>query len=309
MQDSRDANIASREAAAVVDAVSAPPKGVIQIAHSRLVVVRSILLAWDLEKTVGPAGYSVHYLDLPWTDSIVKAIAEERLDLAIFNNRSVMDYRTETTMGSVHSMGIFGYSMGGKNFCILASRRGRWATVDTNGFLANPRNANIYVGLHSDRFRNLLNVLNITADQLLDKEIRIINLPEPNLDVFDTDPDALIICGQNARFEAMQSGELFELVRYESLDDQIRSSFRDSAANALIASSRCIRDFESSKIVDLFPQLRRNFYSNWQDPRQFPNLLDRIINECEFGGSDPKSREFVARHVLYETYRIGDPVW
>jgi hypothetical protein len=298
-----------RDPVAVVDAVPAPPKDVLQIANSRLVVVRSILIAWDLEGLIEPAGYSLHYVELPWTEALLRAVAECRLHFAIFNHLSAREYCANNANDPLVSLGIFGYSMGGKNFCVIASRQGSWGGIETDTFLENPNGAVVCVGIHSDRYRNLLKALALTEDELHERGIRLINIPEPTLEVFETDPDALLVGGQNTRFEALRSGKYFELVRYEALDETRRAWFRESAANTLVASTPMIADLHDRHVDDLFAQLRRNFYANWHDPRQFRGLLDRIINECEFGAADPQEREFVARHVLYETYRIGEPVW
>lgn len=296
------------EQAAVVDSVEAPPHGVLQVANSRLIVVRAVVLAWDLDEIVAQAGFTVHYVELPWTDALLRAVGEQRLNLAIFNAQLVRNYLAEHTSPTVLALGTLGYSMGGRNFCVLAHRRSRWAGLDTASFLADPSGSRIYVGLHSDRYYNLLRALNMSEEELVSREVQCVNISEPTLEVFETDPDALVVGGQNTRFEALLAGDYFELVGYEALDDAARAWFRNSSANALVASMDTVERLGAAG-VSLFADLKRRFYANWQDPRHFGRLLHRVIDECDFHRVDPGDRERIARHVLYESYRVGEPVW
>jgi hypothetical protein len=135
-----------------------------------------------------------------------------------------------------------------------------------------------------------------------------VNISEPTLEVFETDKDALVVGGQNMRFEALLAGDYFELVGYEALDATAREWFRNSSANALIGSSETLEAL-GDVAQQLYPELKRRFFANWQDPRHFSGLLRRVIDECDFHRPEPNDREMIARHILYETYRIGEPVW
>lgn len=228
--------------------------------------------------------------------------------MAVFNQERVIEFQAAHP-SELRILGVFGHSMGGRTFCILAHREGRWAGVSAEEFLSAPQTARICVGLETDRFANMLQAFGMTEEELRQNGVAIVNVAEPSLDVFLNDRDVLLVGGQNSRFEAVISGEYLELVRYESLSEDRREWFRRSSANALVISEGLHDELVGKGLKGLYSSLRREFFANWQDPRSFPNLLDQIIRRCEFARSDPHDRERIARHILYETYRIGEPVW
>jgi len=261
-----------------------------------------------LTELAATAGYSVDYVNVPWSTSVLDSIAAGQLSLAVFNQERVLEYQA-LHPSALRILGVFGYSMGGRNFCILAHREGRWAGVTSEEFLNDPRGARLCVGLETDRYTNLLQALGASEQQLGEKGVSLVNVTEPSLDVFRNDRDILLVGGQNTRFEALIAGQYLELVRYESLPYERREWFRRSAANALVTNEAANEDFEREGLQDLYPSLKRSFFANWQDPRLVSELLARVVRDCEFARSDPKDRERIARHILYETYRIGEPVW
>ncbi|MDQ6948966.1 MAG: hypothetical protein M3256_22570, partial [Actinomycetota bacterium] len=282
--------------------------GTITVADSGLVVIKSILLAWGLDQFVDAVGYDVEYVNEPWSTSVLDAVASGHLGMAIFNQERSIEFET-SHRSYLRILGVFGYSMGGRNFCILAHREGKWAGVSAEEFLQAPRDARICVGLGTDRFQNLLQAFGRTEPELRRQGVTLINISEPSLDVFLNDRDILLVGGQNTRFEAVISGEYLELVRYESLPNDRREWFRRSAANALVISEDLNAKLLRAGVRDLYPSLKREFFGNWQDPRSFSELLDCVIRDCEFACSHPGDRERIARHILYETYRIGEPIW
>ena len=95
-------------------------------ATSRLVVVRAITRSWGLEEHQALVDTRVEYEELPWGDILISRVAEGSLDLVVYNEQRGKDFVSSRRNGTVVNAGTLGHSMGGKNFCVLANRLGRW---------------------------------------------------------------------------------------------------------------------------------------------------------------------------------------
>ncbi|MFJ8076852.1 hypothetical protein ACIQ7Q_23650 [Streptomyces sp. NPDC096176] len=109
-------------------------------------------------------------VQLPWSDNLVRDVSTRLLDAAVYNEQRVLRLiETEQAVrDQVVPVGRVGYSMGGRNFYLLAARGGRWGGVTAEEFLADPAGAQVAVPKHSDMFDNLLAALSTDEAGLAD---------------------------------------------------------------------------------------------------------------------------------------------
>lgn len=281
-------------------------KNKIYVADSTLLVVKSYLEASGLETVLREAGTEPRFVAAPWSSHLLHQLADGDLDLCVYNEAAVVAF-AQTHPGVLEVVSHAGYSMGGNNFSVLAKEGSKWDPVTMTNFAgALSADTRVYVGVNTDRWTNFLTATGLSHAELTTIGVKVINTPEPGLEVLDADPDALLVSGQNARFEAVLRGGVREVIKYHELSDPKRAALRRSSSNVLIVRAETARDLT----WDL-PALAKKFRSSagqvWADEQLLEDLVERLTRVCEFQVSGRRERERIARHVLYETYRAGEP--
>lgn len=285
-------------------------RGTTRIADSTLIVVKALLLGCRFEQQLAQRNHRVTHLQLPWSDSLVSDVAQGLLDLAIYNEqrlRRILE-ADEATMSRVVTVGRVGYSMGGRNFYLLAARAGRWGKVTGPEFLANPAGAQIAVPKQSDMFHNILTAFSTDEAGLSARGVTILDVPHHlGLELFHLNRDVLAVGGQNLRMHARDDDAYFELLDSEMLAPDARTRLRAAAANVLIANADWLAELQVGA-AELHRELMRSFHDVASDEGRYEDLVQDLVRHATFPHeSSTPSRERLVRHVLFESYRLGEP--
>ncbi|MEV6163931.1 DUF4145 domain-containing protein [Streptomyces sp. NPDC052052] len=284
--------------------------GTTRLADSTLIVVKAVLLGCGIDEVLARHHHRVVPIQLPWSDQLIRDVAQGRLDLAIYNEQRLhrMIEDEEDLKDHVVPLGRVGHSMGGRNFYLLAARGGRWGRATAEEFLTNPAGAEIAVPKHSDMFTNVLTAFSTDEEGLHDLGIRILDVPHHlGLELFHLNRDVLAVGGQNLRMHARDEDDYFELLNSDVLPPVTQARLRSAAANVLIASRSWLSAI-GTRPNDLYRELMRRFHDLGADQSRFETIVDDLVAHASFPlQSSPASRERLVRHVLFESYRLGDP--
>ncbi|NCD18384.1 MAG: toll/interleukin-1 receptor domain-containing protein [Actinobacteria bacterium] len=279
----------------------------VTIADSNLLVVKAFLLASRLANELGALGAAPHMVNAPWSSNLLDRAVDGELDFLIYNEvaaRSFAERHPDELVVVAHA----GHSMGGNNFGVLVSNDSRWRDVDlgTLGTLLD-HGVRIYLGLNSDRARNFSLATGLTLLELRERGVVVVNAGEPGLEILASDPDAIIVTGQNARFEARLSGAAYEVGGFERLPPQTRKSLRQGSSNVLLARLETANQL-GLDLPSLGARVKRNAAECWADDSEFESLVSTLAGCCDFQFARRQDRILITKHVLYETYRAGEPV-
>ncbi|MFG2630575.1 DUF4145 domain-containing protein [Streptomyces sp. NPDC048473] len=284
--------------------------GTTRLADSTLIVVKALLLGCGFEEVMARHNHRVVPIQLPWSDQLIRDVAQGRLDLAIYNEQRLLSLieDEEALNSQVVAVGRLGHSMGGRNFYLLAARGGRWGRTTAEEFLANPAGAEIAVPKHSDMFANILSAFSTDEAGLWDMGVRILDVPHHlGLELFHLNRDVLAVGGQNLRMHARDEDDYFELLNSDVLPTATQARLRSAAANVLIANRAWLSAL-GTRPNELFQELMRRFHDMGADQSRFEAVVDDLIAHASFPlQSSQVSRERLVRHVLFESYRLGDP--
>ncbi|WP_324786183.1 DUF4145 domain-containing protein [Streptomyces sp. H51] len=284
--------------------------GTTRLADSTLIVVKAVLLGCGLEKALARRNHRVVPLQLPWSDNLVRDVSARLLDAAVYNEQRTLRLleTDEAVRDQVVTVGRVGYSMGGRNFYLLAARGGRWGGVTAQEFLADPAGAQIAVPKHSDMFDNLLSALSTDEAGLADMGISVLDVPHHlGLELFHLNPDVLAVGGQNLRMHARDDDAYFELLNSDMLPAPTQARLRSAAANLLIANRAWLEELDL-RPGELHRELMRSFHECGSDDEMFERLVRDLVTHAAFPPETlPDSRERLVRHVLFESYRWGRP--
>lgn len=284
--------------------------GTTRLADSTLIVVKAVLLGCGFEKAMARRNHRVVPVQLPWADSLVRDVSARLLDAAVYNEQRVLRLleTEEAVRDQVVSVGRVGYSMGGRNFYLLASRAGRWGGTTAEEFLANPEGAQIAVPKHSDMFDNLLSALATDEEGLRSRGVTILDVPHHlGLELFHLNRDVLAVGGQNLRMHAHEDDAYFELLNSEMLPAATQARLRSAAANVLIANRKWLEELDL-RPRELFTELMRSFHTIGTDEEHFERMIRDLVTHASFPPETlADSRERLVRHVLFESYRWGSP--
>ncbi|UYQ65625.1 DUF4145 domain-containing protein [Streptomyces peucetius] len=284
--------------------------GTTRLADSTLIVVKAVLLACGLERTLAQRGHHVVPVQLPWSDNLVRDVSARLLDAAVYNEQRVLHLleTDQTIRDQVVPVGRVGYSMGGRNFYLLGARAGRWGGVTAKEFLADPAGAQIAVPKHSDMFANLLSALSTDEAGLADMGVTVLDVPHHlGLELFHLNRDVLAVGGQNLRMHAQEDDAYFELLNSDMLPARTQTRLRSAAANVFIANRAWLEELDM-RPGELYRELMRSFHECGSDDETYERLVRELVTHASFPPeSVPESRERLVRHVLFESYRWGRP--
>lgn len=276
--------------------------GTLTAASSRLVVARAFTTALPFARMRHVSFERVLLEELPWSDDLLQRIDNGTLDLAVYNH--LRGIALADQYPNVHLLGPIGYSMGGRNFCMLTNQRGKWAESSLTDLRQHLRDAVLVVGRNTDRFHNLLDILDLNARELSDRGITILDIADAPCSMLDSMPDALVVCGQNRRFEARLHHDLLEVSGFRDLPQDAKAAIRRRSANSLLVSTR-IMESVSVSASELVLDIVGGVAEVWNS--SYDSLLDIVARESEFDSLDPDQRRDAAKQIIFDTYRFGSP--
>ncbi|MER8043361.1 DUF4145 domain-containing protein [Streptomyces sp. NPDC094032] len=284
--------------------------GTTRLADSTLIVVKAILLGCGFDELLARRHHRVVHVQMPWSDSLVTDVARGLLDLAVYNEQRLLRLLETDPEVAAHvvPIGRVGYSMGGRNFYLLAARDGRWGNTTGEEFLRDPAGATIAVPKHSDMFDNILSVFSTDEEGLAERGIRILDVPHHlGLELFHLNGDVLAVGGQNLRMHAMEDDAYFELLNSEMLPPGAQAQLRSAASNVLLANRRWLEGLRVPP-ERLHQEFMRSFHDLSSDEARFEELVRDLVTHASFPlQNTAESRERLVRHVLFESYRLGRP--
>ena len=281
------------------------------IGESDLIVTKAITTAWQLEELFFSYNIGCSYITLDWSDEILKAIENNEIHIAIYNSVRTKDFIAKNNPQNLRIANSFGSSMGGRNFFILARRDSHWhqyhtledfrAAVEPGAVFALPQ--------RSDMFTNLLQTLGCTAEELEDRKIKIIQIPvSMGLEVFDLDPNMLLLHGQNVRLQAQYRGQYLEVVNFDSIPTALQEHYYDNSQNCIIYSKILIELIPEQKLYDIFSQARKLFFEAGHSGQMYQTLCEQLVKTIyRYGIANHDEAQFIVRQILFDTYRFGDP--
>jgi hypothetical protein len=270
---------------------------------SRLVVVRAITAALQRAGLEAESKAQPVFVEVPWGDRILERIAEGSADMGIYNETRGRKYIKDST--SVRFAGTIGHSMGGKNFGIIVSAKGPWAGMQIKELRTNLADASIVVGRDSDRFDNLLDILGIDdTSALQERNLSVVDVADAPCSMLRSMPTAVMVAGQNRRFEAREDSELVELDGFADLEEDIKSRIRQRSANGLFISDRALSRI-GMDAIDILQALWGQVSHQWT--ARSIELVNVVADGSEFDDFSVEQRRRVVEEIVYATYRFGTP--
>ena len=276
----------------------------IRIADSELVVVRSFLIGSGIESYFN--NLDIQMINFPWDTSLLDACQEGSIDFCVFNKLSTESYMRETPNLNFEILGSVGHSMGGRNFSAVVHSDNPLLGKTLSEIKKEFHGYTIYIGLRNDRFRNLMYIFDVNEQYFTDNNVKIINIPDVSTSVLLNDPTAIVFGGQNLRLEALSMPNFCELIPFSNLPASKQSMLRANSENVFIINN-------DSKIrlnitLDFMSTLLQNFNQNVYNRDKLNRLVSHLANTCSFTSNSYEDRCRFVRHILYESYRFGNPV-
>lgn len=281
----------------------------IKIARPHLVVVAGYLFGSDIVEVLRADGIKTRDVRVEWGNRVLEQLGKGKIDIAVYNKTATEQFLKENPNSQLHIIGDIGSSMGGKNFSITALKESSLTKCSIDEIPTSLSGRTIYVGVQTDRFTNLLTALRITETQLHKTGANIINISDPDLVLLENNPEALLVCGQNARVAAQKDDRFVEILNYDLVDDQTKGYFRSTSANVLVFSSRAYNLLKTEP-SQLMQQLEMNLTLLKCNEKRKSDLIDMLADEC-FSDDDHSKYDCteLTEQILFETYHIGCRRW
>lgn len=277
----------------------------LHVATSNLTVVDSLMQGWDCKTVFAKYGLDIEEHPYKWSDKILKDLTNGKIDLAIYNKESCINYNM-FHKSNIRIIKDVCSSMGGRNFYILASREGKWKDMTLESFKHSLDSTTIIgVSKSSDMYQNLLYILDMTEDELIAKGVKFMDYhSDQGLQLFEIFPDLLIIGGQDIRYLAEHTGDFFELISYEDFPLEKRKFFFQNSINSLIIGPSGYEKLKGINLEKLSSELMLNFYKNLLSHESRNKIFEKLVNRLSRICDDDDVLEFVVNKILFETYRI-----
>lgn len=274
-------------------------------ATSFTTVVDSIIEGWDCGQILREYGFEVKNRTYQWSDKILRDLASGKIDMAIYNKESCLKFN-HTHDDQIKIVRDVCSSMGGRNFYILASRKGRWTNLTYQQF-KNSLDEDTVIGVSksSDMYQNLLYILDMTEEELLSRGVKILDYSAAQgLNLFDVFPNILIIAGQDIRYLARRKNDYFELINYEDFPEEKKDFFYRNSVNSLLLGPSGAKKLEGINIDNLGVELMLSFYRNLMNENYRNELYHKLSWSLRDICDDEEDLDYIIRNIIFETYRI-----
>jgi hypothetical protein len=278
----------------------------INIAQSSLVVIRAITETWDLDKLLNEFGIKTNYKNIPWSDNILKLIDNNTIQIGIYNKNRTLKYINNNKDNNLEIVSNMCYSMGGKNFYILSKENSIWHKMNFEEVKNNLDGQTVCLPIGSDMHQNFLEVFDLTEEDIKKRKINICDNPtKTGFEIFNLCPNALLVSGQNLRFQAIYRGGYIEVIEFLTIPKNKRKYLKESSENSLIINKSLYDYIEKEDFIELVNEAKENFNDQWIRSNSYPKNLDALKNICDQSNLSDEENYFMIRNILFETYRFG----
>ncbi|WP_298286859.1 TIR domain-containing protein [uncultured Lutibacter sp.] len=278
----------------------------LNVATSGLVVVDAFIYGSKLEDLCNDESLPVRFLNINWSQTVLDKLSIAKLDFAIYNENESRNYiKTHPESGLTIYKRIC-YSMGGKSFSIIVAANSELINVSNKDLLKKLKGKNVYIGINSDRFINFCEILNISPIDAKKSGIHFIDIPDPSsLSVLDENPNSVLVGGQNIRFAAYKDNRYCEIVNYDNVSEKSKKFLRSASSNCIVYS-KSLQDKLNISCDTFFDNLINNFNNLHNDSDFKENLINHLEIACDLPDNLNNHHDII-NHILFETYRIGEP--
>lgn len=289
-----------------VSDVSISQNYVLKIGTSNLTVPDSIMQGWQCEEVFTKLNIKTQRIPRKWNNQILSDLSDNTLDIAIYNKESTMSYIAEHPNSGIHIIRDVCSSMGGRNFYILASNKGKWSDMTLQQFKESlGPGVIIAVSRNSDMEQNLLYILDKTLEELTALGVMLFDYhSDSGLSIFDMNSDILVIGGQDLRFLAEKKGGYTEVISYENLPTEKKSFFDKNSINSLIVGPLLYNSIPKDTLENIMNQLMINFYSNNISEASRKEIRDRLRPQVRQICPDDETADYIIQRIMFETYRF-----
>ncbi len=279
----------------------------VRIADSNLVVIKSILMTWGLEQELQNERMTSLYVPYAWSDKILLDMAADELDFAIYNDSKIDEFLERHTSCSFTKVSEFGFSMGGKNFYILGSKDVS-LSKNKKDIISSLKGTTFAVPMNSDIHKNVIDVLGGDVEKLYKSDIRFIDYKTfSGLDVLNISSNIFLSSGQNIRLQAKYRDSHKEVMNFDHSDE--KEKLIKKSKNSLIINNRIVEKIGRDKTYQIVSKIKDNFRKAWNNEFTFQYLLEQLYTQLKEEWSSKEEAYFVIRSILYESYRIGEPIF
>ena len=295
-----------KNSSSYIEKISYPEDYTLKIGATTLTVPDSIMQGWQSDELFSKLKIKTQRVPCKWNDQILSNIADNILDMAIYNKESTLRYMELHPDSGIHILRDVCSSMGGRNFYILASNEGRWKDMTLQQFKDSlAPGVMIAVSKNSDMEKNLLYVLDKTSEELKDNGVKLIDYhSDQGLNIFEFNPDILVIGGQDLRFLAEKKGGYTEVVSYENLPVEKKDFFDRNAVNSLVVGSVLYEMFNKDTLDAIVSQLMINFYSSNISDKSRAVIRNKLRPQVRQICEDDETADYIIKRILFETYRF-----
>lgn len=282
-----------------------PIIGTLNMAISRLTVIDSLMLGWDYDSVFRKHGFLIEKHPYKWSDKILLDMQSGKLDIAIYNKESCISFNQQHGE-CIHIIRDVCSSMGGRNFYILASQKGRWKDLTLDQFKRSIDSTTI-IGIpkNSDMYQNLLFILDMSEEEILARGVKFIDYhSDQGLELFSILPDLLIVAGQDIRFLAESLGGYFELISYEDFPQEKRNFFYKNSINSFIISNTAYNKMKDFDVNQISIDLMLNFYRNFMSTNSVNKIYEMLTNKLSHICNDEDTLKYIVNKIVFETYRL-----
>jgi hypothetical protein len=289
-----------------IDSYSMNDNFVLKIGATNLTVPDSIMQGWQIEELFSKLNIKTQRIQRKWNDQILSDIADNTLDMAIYNKESTLRYLERYPDAGIHILRDVCSSMGGRNFYILASNEGRWKDMTFQQFKeALAPGVMIAVSKNSDMEKNLLFILDKTIEDLTKLGVKLIDYhSDQGLTIFEMNPDILVIGGQDLRFLAEIKGGYTEVVSYENLPVEKKNFFDKNSVNSIIVGDTVYKMCSHESLDAIVNQLMINFYSSNISEESRKLIRNKLRPQVRLICDNDETADYIIRRIMFETYRF-----
>lgn len=278
------------------------------IASTGLVVTDSFIYGSKIETFCKDEGVSVKYYAMDWSENILKKISNGKIDIGIYNEKETNNFILNNPNTNIRTTKSIGYSMGGKHFSIIVSVKSDLINTPHNELFEKLKNRNVYIGLNTDRFISFCHILGVSIEVMKSSNINFIDIPDPSsLNLLYADPSSILVGGQNIRFSVYNDSNFVEIINYDNVSDKSKIFLQQIASNCIVYSDNLKRKLFMNT-DSFFDLLFHNFNMLNFDKESISNLIDNLEMACKLPENLDNHRGII-KHILYETYRIGEPFY
>jgi transcriptional regulator with XRE-family HTH domain len=278
----------------------------VRIADCSLIVIMAVLVVAEWMQTEFiSSGSRLTFHPHPWNDGILASLADGNIDIALYNKRRVEEYLRLNPEVDLEILMDFGESMAGRHFYVLGKKKLGLKISTLSEFSAAVRGGTIAVPIKSDMHDTFLDYL-ASVEVLDDCNISLVHYPTTGgLELLDAAPAALLISGQNVRYQAKFRQDYEEIVSSHLFAPTMLADMKGRARNCVVVNRRLYTRLPKSRLQNLLISVKTRFSSMRNNHSDYRRLVDEMIEHLVGGFSSRSECEYTVSEILRETYGLG----